>query len=102
MTELRRRLVEAPEPAAPRECKMTPEEGRRRAPAMSRLFAHLAAEKNRDDGIEYVFSGDPPTLWDDVTTYVDEEAVCCPFFAFDQQETAEGVVLRVIAPPDAH
>ena len=101
MTEWRRRLVEAPDPDAPRECGMTPDVGRRRAPAMSRLFAHLAAEKNLDDGIEYTFAGDSPALWDDVAAYVDEESVCCPFFTFDQRETAAGVVLRVIAPPDA-
>ncbi len=102
MTELRHRLVEPPEPDAPRECRMTPDEGRRRAPAMARLFANLATEKNLDDGIEYVFAGGSPTLWDDVAAYADEESACCPFFTFDQQETADGIVLRVIAPPDAH
>ncbi|HEY5626179.1 MAG TPA: hypothetical protein VIT93_06795, partial [Dehalococcoidia bacterium] len=84
MTELRRRLVEAPDPDAPRECRMTPDEGRRRGPSMSRLFANLAAEQNLDDGIEYVFAGDSPKLWDDIAAYVDEESVCCPFFTFDQ------------------
>jgi len=102
VTELRHRLVEPPELDAPRECRMTPDEGRRRAPAMARLFAHLATEKNLDDGIEYVFAGDSPTLWDDVAAYANEESACCPFFTFDQQETADGIVLRVIAPPDAH
>jgi len=102
VTELRHRLVEPPEPDAPRECRMTPDEGRRRAPAMARLFAHLATEKNLDDGIEYVFAGDSPTLWDDVAAYADEESACCPFFPFDQPEAADGIVLRVIAPPDAH
>jgi len=102
VTELRHRLVEPPEPDAPRECRMTPDEGRRRAPTMARLFAHLATEKNLDDGIEYVFAGDSPTLWDDVAAYADEESACCPFFTFDQQEAADGIVLRVIAPPDAH
>jgi hypothetical protein len=81
---------------------MTPEEGRRRAPAMSRLFADLAAEKNLDDGIEYVFAGKSRTLWDDVAAFVDEESACCPLFTFDQLETTEGIVLRVVAPPDAH
>ncbi len=97
----RRRLVEARDPGAPRECGMTPEEGRRRAPAMSRLFAHLEAEKNLEDGIEYTFAADSPGLWDDVAAYVDEESVCCPFFNFVQEETADGIVLRIIAPADA-
>jgi hypothetical protein len=100
MKELRHRVIEAKDPNAPRECGMTPEEGRRRAPAMSRLFAHLSAEKNLDDGIEYVFTGGVPGLWDDVAAFADEESVCCPFFAFDQQETSDGIILRVIAPAD--
>ncbi len=102
MTEFRRRLVEASDPDAPRECRMTPEEGRRRAPAMSRLFAHLETEQNLEDGVEYIFAGDSPTLWDDVAAFVDEESACCPFFTFDQRETADGIVLRIAAPPDAH
>lgn len=79
---------------------MTPEEGRRRAPAMSRLFEHLTTEKSLISGIEYVFTGDAAMLWDQVTSFVDEESVCCPFFTFDQRETREGVLLRVTAPPD--
>ncbi len=34
-------------------------------------------------------------LWDEVSTFVDEEAQCCPFFTFEQVEQAEGVLLRV-------
>ena len=95
MTDLRRRLVPASEPDGEPACRLTPEEGHRRQADTDALFAALASQSQTDSGNEFVFRGDPEALWEQVSTFVDEEAVCCPFFSFEQEERADGVVLRV-------
>ena len=92
---LRRRLVPASEPDADPACRLEPEEGRRRQADVDRLFAALAEQRETDGGNEFVFRGDPSALWEQVSVFVDQEAVCCPFFTFEQVERDDGVVLRV-------
>ena len=91
----RHRLVPASEPAAEPACRLTPEDGRNRQTDTDKLFAQLAEQRQTAAGNEFVFRGDPETLWNEVSTFVDEEAQCCPFFTFEQVEQAEGVLLRV-------
>ena len=92
---LRRRLVPASEPDADPACRLEPEEGRRRQADVDRLFAALADQRETAAGNEFVFRGDPETLWREVSVFVDEESRCCPFFTFEQVEQADGVLLRV-------
>jgi hypothetical protein len=91
----RRRLVPALEPDADPACRLTPEGGARRKPDVERLFATLAEQKRTDEATLYAFRGDPNWLWDEVSSFVDEESVCCPFYTFEQTEEADGVLLRV-------
>ncbi len=91
----RHRLVPASEPGAEPACRLTPEEGHRRETDTDKLFAQLAEQRQTAAGNEFVFRGDPDRLWSEVSTFVDEEAQCCPFFTFEQVEQAEGVLLRV-------
>jgi len=91
----RHRLVPASEPEADPACRLTADEGKRRQPEMDRLFAALAEQRETEGGNEFVFRGDPDTLWREVSTFVDEESRCCPFFTFEQVEQPDGVVLRV-------
>ena len=91
----RHRLVPASEPGADPACRLEPEEGRRRQVDVDRLFAALADQRETAAGNEFVFRGDPDTLWREVSAFVDEESRCCPFFTFEQVEQADGVVLRV-------
>lgn len=92
---LRHRLVPASEPDADPACRLTPEEGRNRSADIDRLFAALAEERQTSAGNEFVFRGDPASLWEQVSAFVDEEAQCCPFFTFEQEEQPDGVLLRV-------
>jgi SAM-dependent methyltransferase len=39
-----------------------------------------------------------PGIWERVSTFIDEERDCCPFFAFEQWEEAGDVVLRITRP----
>ncbi len=91
----RHRLVRASEPDVEPACRLTAEEGHRRQTDTDRLFDQLAEQRQTATGQEFVFRGDPDKLWSDVSTFVDEEAQCCPFFTFEQVEQAEGVLLRV-------
>ena len=91
----RRRVVPASEPGADPACRLEPEEGQRRQAGTDRLFAALAEQRETAAGNEFVFRGDPETLWREVSAFVDEEAFCCPFFTFEQVEQADGVLLRV-------
>lgn len=91
----RHRLVPASEPTAEPACRLTPEEGRQRQTDTDKLFAQLAEQRQTAAGQEFVFRGDPDKLWSEVSTFVDEEAQCCPFFTFEQVEQPEGVLLRV-------
>ena len=91
----RHRLVAATEPDADPACRLEREEGQRRQGDMDRLFAALAEQRETDAGNEFVFRGDPQTLWREVSAFVDEEARCCPFFTYEQLEQEDGVLLRV-------
>ena len=91
----RHRLVPASEPEADPACRLTADDGKRRQSEMDRLFAALAEQRETEGGNEFVFRGDPDTLWREVSTFVDEESRCCPFFTFEQVEQPDGVVLRV-------
>ncbi len=91
----RHRLVPASEPGAEPACRLTAEEGHRRQTDTDKLFAQLAEQRQTAEGNEFVFRGDPDKLWSEVSTFVDEEAMCCPFFTFEQEEQPEGVLLRV-------
>lgn len=95
MSELRRRYVPANEPDAEPACRLTREEGRRRQADTDRLFAVLAEQRQTEAGNEFVFRGDREALWSELSTFVDEESRCCPFFSFEQLEQADGVLLRV-------
>ena len=91
----RHRLVPASEPDVEPACRLTPEDGRNRQTDTDKLFDQLAEQRQTAAGQEFVFRGDPDKLWSEVSTFVDEEAQCCPFFTFEQVEQPEGVLLRV-------
>src|SRR3972149_5286140 len=74
-----RRRAPASEPDADPACRLQREEGQRRRADTDRLFAALAEQRETAAGNEFVFRGDPDTLWEQVSAFVDEEAGCCPF-----------------------
>lgn len=92
---LRHRVVPASEPDADPACCMTAEDGHRRQADTDRLFGQLTEQRQTGAGNEFVFRGDTDVLWDQVSTFVDEESRCCPFFTYEQMEQADGVLLRV-------
>jgi len=95
-TALRRRVVAATQPGGDEVCGLTQEDGQRRQADTGRLFSMLAGQRRAGGANEFVFKGEPASLWDDVALFVDEESQCCPFYTYEQIEQADGVVLRVI------
>jgi hypothetical protein len=95
VSELRHRYVPASEPDAEPACRLTREEGQRRQADTERLFAALAEQRQTAEAQEFLFRGDREALWSELSTFVDEESRCCPFFSFEQVEQADGVLLRV-------
>ena len=61
------------------------------------LLAEAVSQKTGADGAEFRFAA-KPGIWDRISTFVDEEQECCPFFAFEQWEEAGEVVLRIFQP----
>ncbi len=92
----RHRLVPAAEPDADPACRLTRDEGQRRAADTDGLFSLLAEQRQTPEGNEFTFRGDPDDLWARVSLFVDEESRCCPFFTFEQVEQEDGVVLLVL------
>ena len=85
----------AAEPDAEPACRLTRDEGQRRAAGTDGLFSLLAEQRQTPEGNEFTFRGDPDDLCARVSLFVDESR-CCPFFTFEQVEHRDGVVLRVL------
>ncbi len=99
MSGLRHRVVEASQPGAEPACRLMREEGQRRQADTDRLFAALVEQREADGANEFIFRGNLTELWEELSTFVEEEAVCCPFFRFEQIEAPDGVTLRVAIVP---
>jgi hypothetical protein len=78
---------------------MTSADGQRRNADIEALFSNLAGQREVPRGTEFTFRGDRDELWADVTAFVDEESVCCPFYTYEQRETDDGVTLTVTTEP---
>jgi hypothetical protein len=99
---LRRRVVQASAVNSDNACcSMTADDGSRRNTDIASLFGQLAEQRETPHGNEFVFRGDHDELWAAVTSFVDEESVCCPFYTYEQVEATDGVVLTVDVAPAA-
>ncbi len=99
-TQLRRRFVPPAKPDAEPICSLDTEAAKRRKESPEALLAAAVSQKTGADGAKFRFAAEAGT-WDRVSTFVDEEQECCPFFAFEQWEEAGEVVLRIFQPQQA-
>ena len=97
---LRRRYVPPLQPDAEPACSLDAEGARRRQVPPDSFLAEARSQRTLSDGAEFRFEAKAST-WDRVSTFVDEEQQCCPFFAFEQLEEAGEVVLRIFRPQEA-
>ncbi len=92
---MRTRTVSASEPDAEPACRLTSADGRRRQADTGKLFSQLREQRQTPQGQEFLFAGNSEDIWQQMTVFVDEEAICCPFFSFEQIEQEDGVLLKV-------
>jgi hypothetical protein len=97
MAEARRRYVPPRDATAEPVCSLTPEEAAQRREPPDALLAGAKAQHVGEDGVEFRFRAGPG-LWERVATFIEEEGRCCPFFAFEQWEEGDEVVLRIRRP----
>ena len=69
----------------------------RRAEPPDAFLALARAQVTSETGAEFRFEAQPG-MWERVSTFVEEEGECCPFFAFEQFEEGDEVVLRIMRP----
>jgi hypothetical protein len=92
---MRTLTVEASQPDAEKACLMTNADSQRRKPELDALFAAVVENTSLHEGQVMRLQGDPEDLWEKVTTFIEEEKVCCPFFSFEARELADGVELTI-------
>ncbi len=93
-----RRVYQSPRlPDAERVCSLDRETALRRQEPPDRFLDAALSREQIDGGGIFHFERRPDT-WQRVRTFMEEEALCCPFFAFEAWEDEGEVVLRIEAP----
>ena len=95
--EARHRYVPPQDPNAEQVCLLDKETAQRRKEPPDGFLDAARSQRTLSNGAEFRFEADDGT-WQRVSTFVDEEGECCPFFAFEQWEEDGNVVLRIIRP----
>ena len=98
-TEARHRYVPSRQPDAEPVCLLDAETARRRREPPDALLAQARSQQTRPDGAEFHFAAQPD-MWERVSAFIEEEGECCPFFAFEQWEEDDEVVLRIVRPEE--
>ena len=96
--EPRLRYVAPRDPQADQVCLLDKEAAARRTEPPDAFLAAARSQETREDGATFRFAAEPGT-WERMSAFVDEEGECCPFFAFEQSEEGDELVLRIIRPP---
>ena len=95
----RRRYVPPHQPDAEPVCLLDAETARRRREPPDAFMALARSQRVLANGGEFRFAAGPG-IWERVSTFVEEEGECCPFFAFEQWEEGGEVVLRIVQPQE--
>ena len=93
----RRRYVPPRQPDAEQVCLLDAEGASKRAEPADRFLDEARSQVTKENSAEFRFEAQPDT-WERINTFIEEEAECCPFFAFEQYEDGKDVVLRIIRP----
>ncbi len=96
--EPRRRHVPPRDAHAEQVCSLDKEAAARRSEPPDAFLAAARSHETREDGATFRFAAGPG-MWERMSAFVDEEGECCPFFAFEQLEEGDELVLRIIRPP---
>jgi hypothetical protein len=97
MTESRRVIVPPKDPSAEPVCLLDKEWAQRRQEPPDVFLASARSEVREENGAVFRFEASPG-MWERVGTFIAEERECCPFFAFEQWEEQDEVLLRISKP----
>ena len=100
VTEPRKRIVPALDPNAEQVCLLDKDWADRRKESPS-AFLDLARSQDTSEHSTVFHFESTPGMWDRMSTFVDEERECCRFFAFEQWEEDDEVLLRITRPERA-
>ena len=95
--EPRRRYVAPRDTLAEPVCSLDKETAMARSEPPDAFFAPAISQETDDEGTTFRFAAGPK-MWERMSTFVDEEGECCPFFAFEQREEGDELALRIIRP----
>lgn len=99
MAQTRHRVIPPRRPGSPQVCTLDSEGARQRKEAPDSFLAEARSQETRADGTDFHFEA-KPGMWERVSTFIEEEGECCAFFAFEQWEEGDEVVLRITRPPE--
>ena len=90
-----RRVITAPkDPLADPVCLLTKDMVAERSERPEAFFASARSQRTLSNGTELRFEA-APGAWERVERFIADERECCPFFAFEQWEEGDEVVLRI-------
>lgn len=95
----RRRFVPPLDPNAEPVCRLTPEWAQARKEPPDAFLSAATAQETEEHGATFRFAA-TPGMWERIETFIAEERQCCPFFAFEQWEEGDELMLRIIQPQE--
>ncbi len=97
VTEPRTRIVAPLDPNAEQVCLLDRESAAARKESPS-AFLDLARSQDTSETSTVFHFEATPDIWGRMSTFVDEERECCRFFAFEQWEDGDEVLLKISGP----
>ena len=97
VTEPRTRIVPPMGPNAEQVCLLDKEWAARRK-ENPEGFLDMARSQDTSEYSTVFHYRATPDIWDRMSTFVDEERECCKFFAFEQWEEGDEVLLKISRP----
>ncbi len=97
VTEPRKRTVPPLDPNAEQVCLLDKEWTARRKENPEGFLDMARAQETSATNTVFHFEA-TPEIWDRMSTFVDEERECCKFFAFEQWEDGDEVLLKISRP----
>ena len=94
----RRRYTAPRDPNAEQVCSLDKETAAGRSEPPDAFLDAARSQETLENGATFRFAAEPG-MWERMSAFVDEEGECCPFFAFEQLEEGDELVLRIIRPP---
>lgn len=97
VTEPRTRIVPPLDPNAEQVCSLDAESAAAREESPEG-FLGMARSQDTSEFSTVLHFEVTPEIWERMSTFVDEERECCRFFAFEQWEEGDEVLLKISRP----